>query len=170
MLTRLAPLALFLCAAAVASPVHMQDWPQGCLVATDQYQLSVDVTRTPMVRLLSADGKTPLASLDGLWLEEGKRFSLTAPGPTAHFHPLRSGPYLVELHLENVVLTNGADAWPGLAELSLYCHEDRVYFVASFLRPAGEWVNRGLYPIFRTLPVGVSCRWVTMDFGWRYVR
>jgi len=126
--------------------VRLRDGPTGCLVATDHYQLTVDVTSDPMVRLMDARGRGDLASLDSLWLEEGGRRYTPAPADRRrHFHPLRSGPYLVELHLENVVLASDGGEWPGLAELSLFCHEDRVYLLAAFICPKGEWVNRGLY-------------------------
>jgi hypothetical protein len=106
----------------------------------------VDVREEPMVRWLDPEGNRELARVVGPWLEEGGRRFATATGdPRPHFHPLRSGPYLVELHVEQIILRDGEGQWPGLAELSLYCHEDRVFIVASFLRPEGEWVNRGMY-------------------------
>jgi hypothetical protein len=129
-----------------ADPVRMSDGVFGCTVQTDTYRLVVDVRNEPMVRWLDPKGKRELANVAGPWLWEGqRRFAASAGDPRPHFHPLRSGPYLVELHIEQIVLRDGEDEWPGLAELSLYCHEDRVFVVAAFLRPEGKWVNRGMY-------------------------
>lgn len=125
--------------------VRLSSRTDGCTVATDQYQLEVDVHRGPLLRMLTRGGETELARVDCLWLEQDGRRLSASHGPTGHYHPLRSGPYLAELHLENLVLSDGDTDWPGLAELSLYCHEDRIYLVATFLLPTGEWVNRGLY-------------------------
>jgi hypothetical protein len=130
---------------AAHATVRMTDNPTGCTVVTNSYRLAVDVTHTPMLRLTTPDGKAQLATLGSVWLEQnGRRFSLAAD-PAPHFHPLRSGSYLVELHIENMILRDGTGDWPGIAELSLYCHEDRVYMVVAFLCQEKEWVNRGLY-------------------------
>lgn len=137
--------ALLVAAAAPAQAVRMTNTPTGCTVVTAGYRLSVDVTQSPFVQLWTADGEAELAALGAVWLEQdGRRFSAGAD-PAPHFHPLRSGPYLVELHLQNIILQDADGAWQGLAEVSLYCHEDRVYAKAAFLCPQGEWVNRGLY-------------------------
>jgi hypothetical protein len=122
----------------------MADNTTGCTVVTDTYRLVVDVTQPPMVRMLAPDGKAELAHVGSVSLgQDGRRYTAAA-SPAPHFHPLRSGPYLVELHIENIILCGVTD-WPGLAEISLYCHEDRVYMVAAFLCQEKEWVNRGMY-------------------------
>jgi len=145
------PLACLAC--LHAQPVRLSDGVYGCTVQTPVYRLMVDVREEPMVRWLDAKGERELASVVGPWLEEGgRRFATAAGEPRPHFHPLRSGPYLVELHLEQIILRDEAGEWPGLAELSLYCHEDRVFIVAAFLRPEGQWVNRGMYVY--TVPTG----------------
>ncbi|MBM3475195.1 MAG: hypothetical protein FJX75_18185 [Armatimonadetes bacterium] len=139
-------LLLLLAATVHADPVCMSDGVFGCTVQTDVYRLVVDVREEPMVRWLDPKGDRELASVIGPWLWEGERRFATTPGdPRPHFHPLRSGPYLVELHIEQIVLRDGGEEWPGLAELTLYCHEDRVFVTAAFIRPEGEWVNRGMY-------------------------
>jgi hypothetical protein len=139
--------ALLLLAATVhADPVRMSDGVYGCTVQTDVYRLVVDVREEPTVRWLDPNGERELATVVGPWLSEGgKHFATAAGDPRPHFHPLRSGPYLVELHIEQIVLRDGGEEWPGLAELSLFCHEDRVFATAAFIRPEGEWVNRGMY-------------------------
>jgi len=139
--------ALLLLAAAVhADPMRMSDGVFGCTVQTDVYRLVVDVQQEPMVRWLDARGKRELATVVGPWLgEDGRTYATASGDPRPHFHPLRSGPYLVELHIEQIVLRDGEEGWPGLAELSLFCHEDRVFVTAAFIRPEGEWVNRGMY-------------------------
>jgi hypothetical protein len=115
------------------------------VVQTDGYRLVVDVGGARPVRVLDRAGRRELAWLEGVWaIEDGTRYASASLRPQPHLHPLRSGPYLVELHLENVLLRAGGEAWPGLAEVSLFCHADRVYIVAAFIRPEGEWVNRGL--------------------------
>ncbi|NPV46381.1 MAG: hypothetical protein HPY69_05465 [Armatimonadetes bacterium] len=141
----LALVGILAAAVPAAATVRLSSRTDGCTVTTSRYRLVVDVRHGPLVQMLTAGGETELARVGGLWLrQDGHRFKGTG-GPAAHYHPLRSGPYLAELHLENLVLSDGDTAWPGLAELSLYCHEDRVYLVAAFLLPTGEWVNRGLY-------------------------
>jgi len=134
--------------AQCVAEVRLSNHPNGCVVVGDTYRLVVDVTQDPVARLLSTDGKTELARLRNVWLSEGKRLYASRPaaGPPV-FHPLRSGPYLVELHIENIALRSEEDeaAWPGLAELSLFCHIDRVYVLAAFVCPKREWVNRGQY-------------------------
>lgn len=141
----LLPVIVALAANVAPAMVRLSDRTDGCTVTTDHYQLVVDTTQAPWVQLLTADGKGQRAQLGALWLEQGGRRFEAAATPLPHFHPLRSGPYLVELHLENIILRDGTDEWPGLAELSLYCHEDRVYLLAAFLCSDKEWVNRGLY-------------------------
>ena len=137
--------ALLIMVAGTAQAVRMSNTTTGCMVVTESYRLSVDVTHNPLVRLYTAEGNTDLAILGTVWLEQkGRRFTATTD-PAPHFHPLRTGPYLVELHIENIVLSDSAGPWPGLAEISLYCHEDRVYVVTAFICQDGEWVNRGLY-------------------------
>ena len=139
-------LASLLSVQTCPAAVRLADGPSGCLVATDHYQLIVGVASDPMVRLMARDGKHELTTLRSLWLEaDGKRFTTTPADPRPHFHPLHSGPYLVELHLENLVLAGDRDEWAGLAELSLFCQEDRVYLLAAFICADKEWVNRGLY-------------------------
>lgn len=144
-------LVLALCplAATAAHAIGMVNTPDGCTVTTGSYRLVVDATGLPFVRMLSPDGAAELARLDGPWLEQDGRRFVAAANPAPHFHPLRSGAYLVELHLENIILSDAAGAWPGLAEISLYCHEDRAYLVVAALCQEGEWVNRGMY-VYRT--------------------
>lgn len=125
--------------------VRMTNTPTGCTVSTGGYRLAVDVGRSPLVRVFTPDGRREVTRMDALWLRaNGRRFERDSAA-TPHFHPVRSGRYLVELHLENVVLRDVAGSWPGLADVSLYCHEDRVYLVVAMLCPQKEWVNRGLY-------------------------
>lgn len=157
-------LLVLMTALAVAVPavatVRLSSRTDGGTVVTSRYRLVVDVRRGPLLQMFTPGGRTELARVGALWLQqEGRRFAATAGSP-AHYHPLRSGPYLAELHLENLVLADGDREWPGLAELSLYCHEDRVYLIAAFLLPTGEWVNRGLY-VYRAVeghrsPLAVS--------------
>lgn len=137
--------AMLVLALPAVGAVLLSDRTDGCTVTTDRYRLEVSTARAPWVRLLSHDGRRQLAHLGGLWLEQGGRRLEAAASPLPHFHPLRAGPYLVELHLGNIVLGDATGEWPGLAELSLYCHEDRVYLLAAFLCSDKEWVNRGLY-------------------------
>lgn len=119
----------------------------GCRVRTSRYTLVLDMTDPPLFRLFAADGTRELLSFGGLWLEERWRFySDRGGGPRAHLHVLRQGPYLVEMHVECMTPVDEASAaWRGAAELSFYCHEDRVYLVASWLWPDKKWVNRGCY-------------------------
>ncbi len=147
---------------AAAGAVLMRDNPTGCTVQTDHYRLTVDVGVDPMVRLLDREGQRELTALRSLWLEQDGQGSAATGGlPRPHFHPLREGPYLVELHIENIVLRQGASEWPGLAELSLFCHEDRVYFLLALLAPNGQWVNRGLY-VYEALEGHRQCPAVTV--------
>lgn len=136
-------LVIVLPAQVWSAPLRFTNRPQTCLVVGDTYQLAVEVTRRPMVRLLDTSGRE-LMSVSP-WLQEGGLRRVASASPAPHLHPLRSGPYLVELHLENVVLRGGGAAWPGLAELSIVCHSDRVYVTAAFLLPDKPWVNRGPY-------------------------
>lgn len=157
--TRRPLLSLALLAAlapAARAAVRMTDWPTGCRVLTDHYQLSVDVTLRPTVELRTADGQTHLANLGEVSVSQAGRTFWATAQPPPHFHPLRSGPYLVELHLENIILRDAAGDWPGLGELSLFCHEDRVYVLAAFLCPQKEWINRGLY-VYHAPPGRAPC-------------
>ena len=148
------PLALF---ASPTEAVTMSDHVHGCTVQTEEYRLVVDVGESPMVRVLSADGEMECAHVVNLPVWDGdRRYRLGDDAPQPHFHPLRSGRYLVEVHIEGIILADETGQWPGLAELSLYCHEDRVFIVAAFLRPEGEWVNRGQY-VYRTPESHRSC-------------
>lgn len=142
-------LAVFLSLPAcppAAAAVQLSNGLTRCTVRTPHYQLVVDVTRDASVRLLGATGTKERVRLESVWLQQGaERFASSAAAPHPHLHSLRAGPYLVELHVENIRLTRGNRPWPGIAELSLFCHEDRVYLRVSFLCPQGKWVNRGRY-------------------------
>lgn len=146
--------------ALVAAPLWMRNTTTGCVVTADTYRLVVDLApaapgalQPPPVRMYDPTGRTEIGAITRLFLEDRQASYSTrsAPGP-AHFHPLRSGPYLIEVHLENLLLYSRDRLWPGLGELTLYCHRDRVYGVASFIIPTGNgFVNRGLY-VYPTPP------------------
>ncbi|KPJ64755.1 hypothetical protein AMK68_00625 [candidate division KD3-62 bacterium DG_56] len=53
---------------------------------------------------------------------------------SAEVHPVWIGRYLTQIQIQNVTLASAqGDTWPGLAEMALYCHRDRVYVRVSLL-------------------------------------
>ena len=161
MIAFLASTIALLGAPASANSVMMSDHVHGCTVQTKHYRLVVDVRGAPMVRVTRAsDGAK--ADLRDIWLRDTDApWLASASGVEPHFHPLRSGPYLAEVHIEGIVLGE----WDGLVEVSLYCHEDRVHVVASFICPDGEWVNRGSH-VYRAPEGHRDCEDISPgDFG-----
>ena len=139
-----------------AAVVVLSNGNEHCTVQTDHYRLVVD-TAAPVARARwrGADGPGPI----GLFAADGQKLlaavglpSLATPAAAytvqvrprhPHLHTLRSGPYLVEMYLENVVLASrqaGRPQWSGLAEVGLFCHEDRVFVIGRFLCPDGQWL------------------------------
>lgn len=142
-----------LCAAAgLTAPVPSGSvrlaWEyDGCRVSTSHYVLRFDIMAPPLFRLFAPDGSRELLSFGGLWLEErGHLYVDSRGGPLAHFHVLRQGPYLVEIHVERMIpVHENRNTWNGSSELALCCHEDRIFVIASWLWPDERWINRGLY-------------------------
>lgn len=51
----------------------------------------------------------------------------------------------MEIHVERMIpVHENRNTWNGFSELALYCHEDRIFLVASWLWPDKRWINRGL--------------------------
>lgn len=115
-----------------------------CSITTSQYQLQVDTTSRNLISLRGADGGALLRGVAVILTLGQHRFEW-AGAPPPHLHTLRAGPHLVELCLENVVLTDAGETWPGLAELRLTCHESKLYLHARCLLPVGDWVNAGRF-------------------------
>ncbi len=81
--------------------------------------------------------------LEEFWLEAGgTNYSANFSNYPPNLHFIRGGRYLVEGHIENIVLSSGTNVWPGLAELSFWCHRDRVYVVCDFLCNTNVWIAR----------------------------
>ncbi len=67
-------------------------------------------------------------------VENGTRYSFDFQQDPPDFYPIATGPLFNELHLVNIVLRDsGGTAWPGLAVLSFYAFEDRLYVKVRFV-------------------------------------
>jgi len=145
-------IAAFSLARAAPAEVVLSNGSGACSIMTSQYQLQVDTTSRNLISLRAADGGALLQGVAVMLTLGEHRFewagpttSLTAGAPPPHLHTLRAGPHLVELCIENVVLTDRGETWPGLVELRLTCHESKVYLHARCLLPTSDWVNAGRF-------------------------
>ncbi len=67
-------------------------------------------------------------------VDSGTRYSFDLQQDPPDFYPIATGPLFNELHLVNIVLRDSAGtAWPGLAVLSFYAFEDRLYVKVRFV-------------------------------------
>ncbi|NCO42749.1 MAG: hypothetical protein COY42_05900 [Armatimonadetes bacterium CG_4_10_14_0_8_um_filter_66_14] len=126
--TRLPLLGLFLSLVlnGCGSGLRLSNGIDRCRIASELFQVEVEASKDAMVRALEGEGEQEFCSVAEVWLVQGgKRFTSRGTVPRPHLHSLRSGPHLVELHLENLVLTSDGETWPGLGELGLFCHQAR---------------------------------------------
>ncbi|MFQ6133077.1 MAG: hypothetical protein ACE5R4_13635 [Armatimonadota bacterium] len=136
--------AICLAASALGAPViNVRYGDDDFLVQAPEYVLQFDL-RHPCIALL----RRP----HGWENLPGGRISLSVRTPQGEFsslhatvaarvHVVRLGWYLTEVQVQNIVLaTAEGEEWPGLGEMTLYCHRDRVYARAAFLANDGEWV------------------------------
>jgi hypothetical protein len=113
-----------------------------CTVQTKAYSLAADVYAVPPVAV-TAKSDGAVFSVNRIELEEGgKVYTSDFASAVPRLHILRIGSYFTQFNLENIVLKSGTNAWPGLVELSVYCHADRVYWAASFICNKKDWVVR----------------------------
>ena len=139
-------------------------------VDSDAFRLSVDVQNRPVARIETSQATI---ALESVWLEsEGSVFSADLGRTPPRLHVTRAGRQMVELHLENVVLYDASRAWVGLAEVSLFVHPDRVYWLVSIICNDRDWVVRRFNETAPTLlgtyvydaPVGhESCAGAALD-------
>jgi hypothetical protein len=67
-------------------------------------------------------------------VENGTRYSFDFLQDPPDFYPIATGPLFNELHLVNIVLRDdGGTAWPGLAVLSFYAFDERLYVKVRFV-------------------------------------
>jgi len=130
-----------------------------CAIRTPHYALTVDVASSSLFALQGADGTCLVQGIAAASLSIGERQFAWTGQPAPHLHTLRAGPHLVELCIEDIILTAGGETWPGLAELHLTCQERKLYLHARFLLPSGEWINAGRFVYSRPQghPTPVAC-------------
>jgi hypothetical protein len=130
--------------------VTLSNGNERCAVQTSRYLLRINIgesqseDRVSLFELLSPKGNILFASLTALDLFRDNR-AYTSRGSSCrpHLHTLRSGPYLAEMYLENVIMKEPGSAgndWSGLAEVGLICHEDRVFIIIRYICQKGGWI------------------------------
>jgi len=115
-------------------------------VAGETYTLGADLARPAVDRLiLGGDANLFEGGLVLVLRADGREYrSDRAPSP-AQVHTLRFGPYLTHVRVENILLADGdGDPWPGLAQLDLVCHRDRIYITATYIANTTETVRDDL--------------------------
>jgi hypothetical protein len=131
MLKRILLIMAIIPSMAWAFPVDVHYLADGFSVTAPKYEFKYDLARPSILDLfLTSGGKTYRSSL--------------SPKP-AKVHPIRIGRYLTELQVENIALASSdGEEWPGLGEITFYCHADRVYVRARLICNDKEWVKGDL--------------------------
>jgi len=130
-------------AAQNTNALSFRSWDQLCGVSAANFQFTAQggpeagISWTHLVL-------TNLAiQLEDFWLQAGgTNYSADFSSYPPNLHFIRGGRYLVEGHIENIVLSSGTNVWPGLAELSFWCHRERVHVVCDFLCNTNAWIAR----------------------------
>jgi hypothetical protein len=136
--------AWLVAAAAAQQPEGALEFASGerrCHVRAREFVVTAEADAAPLVSLRDPSGRT-LAEVASLWLTAGGRTYHNNPEAPLDLHVNRAGVYLTEFHLENILLTDGASRYPRLAELSVYCHRDKVHVALDLVRPEAGWVRR----------------------------
>lgn len=122
--------------AARAFPVDVHYQADGFSVTAPQYEFKYDLSKPNL-----ASFKQDKAGMDLFLTSGGKTYRSSLSAKPAKVHPIRIGRYLTELHVENIVLAaSDGEEWPGLGEITLYCHPDRVYVRARLISNDREWI------------------------------
>lgn len=128
-------------------PVDLHYEAKGFSVAAPAYEFRFDLSKPKMSEFRSVhDGERGDNVLGGgmeLYVSSaGKLYRSSVSSRPARLHPIRIGRYLTEVQVENIVLAaDGGEEWPGLGELTFYCHPDRVYVRARLICNDKEWVK-----------------------------
>ncbi len=138
MMTRVAIVLLILAVAApvMAFPVDIHYGTRAFSVTAPAYEFRFDLSRPRISEFGRVKGV-----MDLYLKSQGKTYRSSASAVPARVHPIRIGRYLTEVHVENIVLAaSDGSVWPGLGEVTFYCHPDRVYVRAALVCNDQEWV------------------------------
>ena len=113
-----------------------------CEVWADRFRLVVDSDGQSLLSVFDRATEELLLEVSGLWLTVGTRVFRRDASARVDLHTTRAGIYLVETHVENIVLADGEARWPGLAELSVYCHREKLHIAFDLLCSDAAWVAR----------------------------
>lgn len=148
--TLIALLMLVSAAPAGAFPVDLRYEPHGFSVTAPAYEFRFDLAKPRMSEFrLVNDGRAGDnildAGMDLLLTTSHRTYRSSASARPARLHPIRIGRYLTEVSVENIVLAaEDGEEWPGLGEITFYCHADRVYVCARLICNDEEWVKGNL--------------------------
>ncbi len=140
---------LLACAVPVSSlPVDLHYERNAFRITAPAYEFRFDLAKPRIVEWHAVKGGKPgpnlLRQAVELDVDSGRWRSSRAPKP-AHLHPVRIGRYLTEITVENILLADSAGKeWPGIAEITFYCHPDKVYVRWSLIAPDQQWVRSEL--------------------------
>jgi hypothetical protein len=110
----------------------------------DHYSLDLHGARNQLLRCYDTSGEEIFVlNAEDIWIEwEGTVYRADIEAFPSEMHLLNAGRHFVEAHVENIVLTAPSGNWPGLAELSIYAHQDALYLTVDLIANDRDWIRK----------------------------